>query len=235
MRFLVVQHNMRSPAGLVGERILARGHRLEVTMPHLGGPLPERPDGHAGLLVLGGEMSAADDDGFPHYRPLRNLVRRFDESGRPVMGLCLGAQIIARAYGASVYRHTIFEFGYHELAATAAGRMDPLLAGIDPMPRLMQYHDDTFDLPAEAVHLVSGANCANQGFRVGDHVYAFQFHLETTDDTARAWALYPEAAAARGGESASDAIERELDAHYGGAAEFARTVTDRWLDLAADG
>jgi GMP synthase-like glutamine amidotransferase len=235
MRFLVVQHNMKSPAGLVGDRILARGHQLEVTMPHLGGPLPERPDGHAGLLVLGGEMSAADDDGFPHYRPLRDLIRRFDDAGRPVMGICLGAQIIARAYGAAAYPHSVFEFGYLELAMTEAGRADPLMRDIEPMPNLMQYHRDTFDLPAGSVHLVGGRTCANQAFRVGDRVYAFQFHLEASDDTARAWALYPEAVAARGGQPAAIAMERELDAHYEGASAFAQAVTDRWLELAVDG
>lgn len=232
MRFLVVQHHLRSPAGLVGERLLECGHQLEVTMPHLGGPLPDDSDGYAGMLILGGEMSAAEDSDYPHYRPLRTLIRRFDDAGRLVMGICLGAQIIARAYGAAVYPHSVFEFGFLDLARTEAGRIDPVVGGPGAMPNLMQYHRDTFDLPPEAVHLVSGRTCANQAFRVGDRVYAFQFHLETSDDTARVWALYPEAAAARGGQSAAAAIDGELEAHYAGASAFTRAATDRWLDLA---
>lgn len=230
MRFLVVQHDVLSPAGLVGDRILERGGSLDITMPHRGGPLPDGHADHDGLIVLGGPM-AADDDAFPHYARLLPLIRGFGKAGKPVMGICLGAQLVARAHGAAIRRLGFTEFGYTPLTLEPAAAGDPLLGGLEGPLRLMEFHEDTFDLPTGAVPLIAGSRCVSQGFRLGASVYAFQCHLETTEGTARTWARLPDAAAALNREDPIALIERQLGASYRDATSFARTVTDRWIGL----
>ncbi len=232
MRILIVQHNMTTPAGLIGERILEHGGTMEVVMPRHGGRLPESPLGYDGLILLGGEMSATDDVNFPHYKPLLELVNGFSREGRLVMGICLGAQLMARAYGAPVRRHDITEFGYIEHQLTEEGDQDQVLLGIENRPWLMQWHEDTFELPDNAVHLMHGQCCRNQAFRFGKTAYAFQFHLEVTEWIARQWSHYPEAKLASGGNCPVEKIENELERHYSAARSAAYSITDNWLELA---
>ncbi len=231
VRILAVQHNMTTPPGLIGDRILQRGGTLELVMPRHGGQLPQSPHGYDGLILLGGEMSAADDENFPHYKPLLELVQEFGDRKRPVMGICLGAQLMARAYGAPVRRHSFTEFGYIEHQLTDDGACDPVLAGIENGPWFMQWHEDTFDLPEDAIHLIRGDGCQNQAFRYGTTAYAFQFHLEVTDWIARQWSHYPEAKLASQNGCPVQKIENELKEHYEAARTAAYSITDNWLQL----
>ena len=231
MRFLVVQNNAETPIGLVGDTILKNGGVLETTMPEFGGYLPESPEGYDGLVILGGEMSANDDLRCRHFLPLLDLIRCFEERDRPVIGLCLGAQLIARAYGANVYRHSHVEFGYMPVTRTEEGRNDPLAGRLLSEPVCLQFHEDTFDMPDRAVRLFAGAGCENQAFRLGSKIYGFQFHLEAPDFVARSWARLPEASEILNGQSAVEMIERELDEHYEDACQTAKTITEGWLEL----
>src|SRR5262249_25716030 len=187
MRILVLQNDPVSPAGSVAERLQARGAELEVRQALHGDALPSSPQGYAGALVLGGAMSANDDAKYPTLAPMRELLRDFHAADKPVLGICLGAQILARCFGAEVRQHTEFEFGHTPLQFTAAGRQDPLLAGLPNPQWLMQCHEDTFDVPAEGVTLMTGQACANQAFRVGRATYAFQCHFEATPDIIQSW------------------------------------------------
>ena len=231
MRILVVQHNTGSPIGLVGDALVKRGAVLETTMPAYGGAMPEGPDGYEGLIVLGGEMSAADDANYPHFKPLMDLISAFDEVQRPILGLCLGAQLIARAFGAPVYRHTHVEFGYMKQVRTDAGKTDGLLGELERDPVCLQFHEDTFDLPQDAVLLAMGEGCRNQAFRINDKVYGFQFHLEATDATARSWAVLPEARAAVKDLCPVAMINDDLAANYAESRISAKLIAERWLSL----
>lgn len=228
---LTVQHHEDSPAGLVGEGVERVGGRLAILRGDRHEPLPEGPAGFDGLLLLGGAMSANDDAGYPHFPALLALIRAFLEDGKPVLGLCLGAQLLARAHGATVRPMPAVEFGFVPLTLTGAGRRDPLLIGLGNAPVLMQYHEDGFDLPDSAELLLTGAFCRNQGFRLGV-AYGFQCHLEVTAGTVRAWAELR--AAQLGVEPAP--LRRKLEAQmarYMPAAErFGRALGTRWLALA---
>ncbi len=237
-RLLVVQSCPVTPAGIVGRVAQARGAQLAAVFPHRGEPLPRSTVGFDGLIILGGPMHAGDDLNYPAFTALLPLIRRFHAQGKPLFGICLGAQLIARAFGRNVYRFGGCEVGYLPVEITAEGANDPLLAGLAAEQRIMQMHEDSFDLPARAVLLMRNDTCANQAFRLGRTTYGFQFHLEVTETDARnfprdCWPALQRHFGVRAGAEEARVIA-EVGAHYATGEHFCRTVTERWLDLVAD-
>jgi len=232
VRVLSVMHSDISPAGLIGECVLRAGGSLEEINPMHGDLLPETHEPFDGILVLGGAMAADDDANHPHYPRLLELIRGFHEAGKPAMGICLGAQFFARAFGGTVRRHHELEIGFTELRATEAGRRDALLGGLAPAPRLMQWHQDTFDLPPGAELLMTGERCRNQAFRLGRTTYAFQCHLETTKPIVRSWVRSSQQSLERERPEFLVDIERQMAAHQAAQSAFTRRVGERWVELA---
>jgi GMP synthase (glutamine-hydrolysing) len=238
LRLLVVQSCPVTPAGIVGAVAQARGAQLTTLFPHRGEPLPRSTAGFDGLIILGGPMHAGDDAGYPAFAVLLALIRRFHAQGKPIFGICLGAQLIARAFGKSVYRFGGCEVGYLPVEITPQGAADPLLAGLAAEQHIMQMHEDSFDLPARAVLLMRNDTCANQAFRLGRTTYGFQFHLEVTETDARnfprdCWPALQRHFGA-GAEVEEARVLAEVAAHYATGEHFCRTVTGRWLDLVAE-
>lgn len=237
MHILVIQNDPISPAGIVGDRAAARGAAITVVQPHDGDPLPAAPDGFDAALVLGGPQSAADDAGYPAFAPMRDLLRAFHAEERPLLGICLGVQILARCFDKPVLPQGGLEFGLPPIEITAEGARDPLLEGLVPKQRVMQWHEDTFHMPDGAVHLMRGEGCANQAFRLGRATYGFQCHFEATRELVESWlGSNPSSLPRHYGEAAPREVARvrqELAAHVGEAERFGAWVADRWLDLAA--
>jgi GMP synthase-like glutamine amidotransferase len=139
-----------------------------------------------GLVILGGPMGVYEEDRYPALGAERRLARRAVEQGLPVLGICLGAQLLASALGARVYPGPRKEIGWEPLVLTEAGSADPVLGPLTKAPVVFHLHGDTFDLPAGAVHLARTAGYAMQAFRVGTRAYGLQFHLEFSLATVRA-------------------------------------------------
>ena len=235
MRLLVLQHCPVTPIGLVGERAVERGAELVTVFPHDGCRVPVTMNGFGGLIVLGGPMHAGDDEGYPAFAPILSLIRECRQARVPVLGLCLGAQLIARAFGQRVYRFGGLEVGYPTVHLTSAGRTDPLFRGLASEQRVMQMHEDSFDLPQESVLLMRSDACENQAFRIGTSIYGIQAHPEVTRKDARNFPRDCWAAMTRHFGDHAEAVERtvlsEVDTYFDAGADFCRTVTDRWLDL----
>lgn len=232
MNILVVQNHPGSPPGQLGDSLTARGAVLHVVQPLAGDPIPAGHGPFDGVLVLGGAQSAADDAGNPYFADLFRLLRGFHGAGKPLLGICLGSQIIARVFDKKVYRHSHVEFGFLELTLTEAGRADPLLAGLPATPRIMEYHEDTFDLPDEAVLLMTGEGCRHQAYRVGETAYGFQCHIEVTREILENWVAHPAARTANGGADPAGRLQVEMAMHLDGSLHFADTVAAGWLKLA---
>ncbi len=181
---LVVLHQETSTPGRVGQRLAARGHRLDIRRPRFGDPLPETLAEHDGAIVFGGPMSANDPDDYIR-REIDWLAVPLAE-GAPFLGICLGAQMLARQLGAPVSGREDghVEIGYYPLAATEAGRA--LCAWPDTV---YQWHREGFRLPAGATCLATGELFECQAFAYGEAAFAFQFHIELTLAMMHRWTV----------------------------------------------
>ncbi|MDR2124608.1 MAG: molybdopterin-dependent oxidoreductase [Desulfovibrio sp.] len=186
LRLLVLENHGEAPGGAFCKALERRGALTDVLRPQKD-TLPADSGAYAGLVVLGGPQDAYDDAASPYFRAETALMRAFDAAGKPVAGICLGAQLLARAHGGTVAPMEFPEFGFTRLSVTPAGRDDPVLGGDTSLPLLMEYHRDAFTLPPDGVLLVRGETCENQMFRVGACSYGFQFHLEAEAGTLAAW------------------------------------------------
>lgn len=138
------------------------------------------------LVVMGGSMSADDDLQFPWMSTEKALIRDSIAAGKKVLGICLGAQLVARVLGAPVTGNKEKEVGWFPVYPTPAGKSDSIGKLFAEAPAVLHWHGDTFALPDGAVHLLESEGCRNQAFRYGDNVLALQFHLELETDNAEA-------------------------------------------------
>jgi GMP synthase (glutamine-hydrolysing) len=143
------------------------------------------PAAAAGLIFMGGPMSA--NDPLPYLEQEIAILRGALERGQPVLGICLGSQLLARAAGARVYPNPRKEIGWFEVALTTAGLADPVLAGFGPRRTVFHWHGETFDLPPGAEWLAQSDACRHQAFRLGRNAYGLQFHLEVTPPMIEDW------------------------------------------------
>lgn len=227
---LVVLHQEHSTPGRVGLRLAARGYRLDVRRPRFGDPLPESLGEHAGAIVFGGPMSINDPDDYLK-RETDWMAVALNEKA-PLLGLCLGAQMLARHLGASVGAHADghIEVGWFGLSATEAGR------ALLPWPdRVHQFHREGFALPAGATLLAEGSaeTFPNQAFSFGPAAFGIQFHIELTAAMVNRWtARIGDHARIPGGQAAPMHFEgRAL--HDWKTAAFLDHFLDLWL--ATDG
>lgn len=177
----------------------------------------------AALIFMGGPMSANDDLPFIHEE-LR-LIERAVALGKPVLGICLGAQLIARALGARVYRNPVKEIGWAPVTWRDEARTDPLFRGLSAPEVLFHWHGETFDLPAGAAWLASSGACPHQAFRAAT-AYGLQFHLEVTPEMIACWCA-EDANAADVGELAAPV---DPNANSARLAELSSRVFGRWTD-----
>jgi GMP synthase (glutamine-hydrolysing) len=148
----------------------------------------------SGLIVMGGPMGVYEKDRYPFLTRELRFIRSVIDAKKPILGICLGAQLVAHALGARVYPHTQKEIGWYRVHLTGDGKKDALFAGSPASPWVFQWHGDTFDLPSGAHHLAASALCTNQAFRYGNNVYGLQYHLEVDAAMVREWLAQPGAA-----------------------------------------
>ena len=186
-KILVFQHVPSAPLGTLHAQFKEAGFRIRyINFSRLAEDIPEVKRYH-GLIVLGGPMSANQIDRYPYLDAEKDAIRQAAQDGIPVLGICLGAQLIASALGGRVRRHSVKEIGWFALAPTDAGRQDPLFSKFSVREMVFQWHGDTFSLPEGAYHLASSDACLNQAFRFGESVYGFQFHLEVDQALIERW------------------------------------------------
>lgn len=234
MRILVLQHIACEHPGAFSD--VMREHDVEPVPVELDEdePLPDWQE-YDGVLAMGGPMSVNDEAEHPWLVEEKRLVREAVEAGRPFLGVCLGVQLFASALGARVYPTPEPEVGVLAVELTEEGYLDPLLGALSEPLVSLQWHGDTFDLPAGAELLASSPLVPNQAFRVGERAYGIQFHLEVTADQVREWSQVPAYQASLEkalGPEAGRAFLEEAERRAPELAGQARHLFEAWLDLA---
>jgi GMP synthase (glutamine-hydrolysing) len=181
---IILKHVPFEGPGLIQEMLEGRGVPFK-TIEVFEEGIPLTPAGFSGLISMGGPMSVGD--GLDEIEREKRLLRGTVNKGIPVLGVCLGAQILASAFGAKVYAKGDPEIGWGEVSLTAAGNRDPLFTGVQSPVPVLHWHGETFDIPPEGVHLAFSGEYERQAFRMGPHAYGFQFHLEVDEGMVREW------------------------------------------------
>jgi GMP synthase-like glutamine amidotransferase len=187
MRVLVVENYVATPLGLVGKALAEADAEIDLRQMWRGAQLPATHAGFDGIVILGGGQSAIDDAEHPYLPALAALSRDFGEADKAVLGICLGAQIVARGHGARNILGNPIEFGWHQVTPTTTGRDDPVIAVLGEGGPVFHWHLDTFALPLGAAHLATSAMTTQQAFRIGRAVYGIQFHFEADRALVEHW------------------------------------------------
>lgn len=186
MRVAIVENTAITHHGQVGVALHEAAARIDLYKPWQDGRLPD-PGDHDALVVFGGEQSALDDARHPYLPALARLMRVTGETGRAVLGICLGAQILARGFGAQNHLNVAREFGWCDVSRTEASAEDPVLSALPLQFPIFQWHSDSFTLPESSVHLARSDRAESQCFRMGRATYGMQFHFEASRAMVRDW------------------------------------------------
>lgn len=187
MRVLVIRNFDGTRLGQLRTALDEADATIDMRALHDGDALPDQGDGHDALIVLGGGQNALADDEYPYLPKLVDFIRDFTASGRAVLGICLGAQLLARAHGAQNLIGGAREFGWREVALTPEGRDDPVLGVLPDRFAIFQWHDDHHMLPRGASRLAGNLVAHNQAFRIGARAYGIQFHFEADRALVGEW------------------------------------------------
>jgi GMP synthase (glutamine-hydrolysing) len=217
-KVLLIVHQNTSDPGRVGSILQELGFELDMRCPNIGELLPSGLTEHDGVVIFGGPMSANDGHDMPGIGAELEFISRVMDAGKPVLGICLGAQLIAKVLGAGVTKHPegLAEIGYTRVSPTPEGR-----SFLGKSMMVYQWHREGFELPAGVTLLAEGETFRNQAFRYGDTVFALQFHPEVTLETIKRWT-------AKSAERLTLPGAQPRDAHLKGFELYDATV-DRWI------
>jgi GMP synthase (glutamine-hydrolysing) len=182
---LIVRHVPHEGPGTIGNALDRREVAYKIDAFHERRPTFD-PEQYSGLVVMGGPMNVDETDAFPFLADEVKWIQAAVKRKMPMLGVCLGSQLLAKALGSRVYKNPIKEIGWYNLELLPAAADDPLFRGIASPTTVFQWHGDTFDLPSGAVQLARSPQCENQAFRYGS-AYGLQFHMEVTADIVTEW------------------------------------------------
>ncbi|HEY2054327.1 MAG TPA: type 1 glutamine amidotransferase [Solirubrobacterales bacterium] len=233
MRVLAIVHQTDAGPGVFAEAIKGRGGTLDEWMLPESAEPPADPLGYDAVFVLGGSMNADEEERYEWIGAERSLIGRLLERQVPLMGLCLGGQMVAAAAGAVPRRAPRPEIGWHSVEVTEAGRQDPVLGPLAPSFEAFQWHSYEFPLPPGAVALARSEVCL-QAARIGEVAWAIQFHPEVSAADALRWTedFETDPDAVRIGIDPT-ALALEIEAKIGEFNQLGRDLCGRWLDAAA--
>ena len=183
----VIQHIEVETPGLIAKALTAAGCQIKTILSHTGQPVPKNMTGLDGLVVMGGPPSVYEQDKFPYLRDELRLIESALAANKPILGVCLGSQLLAAALGARVYPGRQKEIGWYPVTLTDDARQDVLLGELPDQFTPLHWHGDIFDLPKDAVALASSALTPLQAYRYGANAYGFLCHLEVTDRHVADW------------------------------------------------
>jgi GMP synthase (glutamine-hydrolysing) len=232
-KILVFQHVPYEPLGTLDPLLKEAGFRIRYV--NFGRDPHQRPslERYEALIVLGGPMNAHQIDTYPNLATEVDVIREAVDSGMSVLGICLGAQLLAKALGGRVSRNEEREIGWYDVQLTEAGCADPVISSFAQTQQVFQWHEDGISLPDGVLHLATSPASRVQAFRYGEHAYGFQFHLEVDASLVERWLTVPgnqAMLAAEAGRIDPDAIRKQTTQSIGALEALSRETFSRWID-----
>ena len=232
-KVLVFQHVPYEPLGTLDPLLKAAGFRIRYV--NFGRQPDSRPtlDGYEALIVLGGPMNSDQINSYPNLITEVDIIREAVERDMSVLGICLGAQLLAKALGGAVSRNEVREIGWYDVEMTERGIGDPVLSTFAETQEVFQWHEDGISLPPGAELLAGSAASPVQAFRYGEHAYGFQFHLEANRPLIDRWLSVPghrETLEQEAGRVDPDAIRQQADTSVGPMEKLSHDTFSRWID-----
>ena len=186
-RVLAFRHVPHEGLGTIGSFLISRRFSIDYYDLFSHSRIPTDLDAYELIVSMGGPMNADETDRYPFLQEERKALKKAIGLNKRVLGVCLGSQLIARALDARVYSGSQKEIGWFPIRLSSAGKKDPVFKDLSEQLTVFHWHGDTFDLPKDAVCLASSDLYQNQAFKFGEHVYAFQFHVEITGPMIVKW------------------------------------------------
>jgi GMP synthase (glutamine-hydrolysing) len=232
-KILVFQHVPYEPLGTLDPLLKEAGFRIRYV--NFGREPESRPslDGYEALIILGGPMNSDQIESHPNLITEVDIIREAVDRQLSVLGICLGAQLLAKALGGAVSRNTVREIGWYDVELTEAGSNDAVLSEFGAVQEVFQWHEDGIHLPPGTVHLASSDASNVQAFRHGEHVYGFQFHLEVNQSLIERWLTVPANEATlrdEVGRVDPDDVRRQSVESINALEALSRATFSRWID-----
>lgn len=227
---LVLQHVEPESPGRIERALESVGAGLVIVRIFKGDPVPAAIGDNDGLLIMGGPMSVYEQDRYPHLKAEIHLLQQAVEKRRPVLGTCLGSQLLAAALGAKVYPGKQKEIGWFPVHLSPDAGTDKLWTGLPKSFTGFHWHGDVFDLPDGAVSLASSDLTAHQAFRFGQNAYGFLFHMEVTATMIREWVRSFEGEMKQAGIS-EEPVTAGIETYLRELHSVGDTVYRRWAEL----
>ena len=231
-KVLVFQHVSAEPLGTLDPMLRNRGHRIRYVNFHRHPDAKPDIGRYNALIILGGPQMPDQGDTYPHLKVEMDCIEEALKRDIPVLGICLGAQLLAYTLGGKVKAMKEWEIGWYDLEPTPSAAADPLFCSLIRPHPVFQWHGYTFDLPAGAVHLAKSNTCTNQAFRYGQHAYGLQCHLELDERLINRWLNLPEYLQdleANGRRDDAPAIRSQTHELIGQCAELSAEIFGQFL------
>ncbi len=184
--FYIIKHIKSEGPGTIADYFSANNVSFKVIELSEGERLPKITD-VSGVVVLGGPMNVYEEDKYKFLAEEDDFIKKIIEKDKPYLGICLGAQLLAKAAGSKVYKAKKEEIGWYKLILNENGKKDKVFGGADDFLNVFQWHGDTFDIPSSGELLVFGEDVVNQAFKLGKNCYGLQFHLEVDKKLLETW------------------------------------------------
>jgi GMP synthase (glutamine-hydrolysing) len=233
-KILVFQHVAHEILGGFDPLLKARGFRVRyINFSRQPDTIPSI-ERYNGLVVLGGPMGVYEAEQYPHLRVELQAIETALKRDIPILGICLGSQLLAQVLGSPARRHTEKEIGWYDMEFLPEAANDPLFSDFGPREKLFQIHGDTFDIPKSAVHLARTPTCPSQIFRYGQKAYGLQCHLEVDAPMIHRWLKVPvnvKDLEDSGGKFTADKINSDSEVYGPRSRQLCDLAFNRFLDL----